>query len=62
MGEVNIFFSLYVYIEVSGNHCKEMIRVHDKIFPQATDEGFRDEIGLCIRNGKDSRLFICFMN
>lgn len=36
--------------EVSANHWEDS--AHDKIFPGATDEGFRDEIGLCIRVGK----------
>ena len=36
--------------EVSGNHWEDS--VHDKIFPGAIDEGFRGEIGLCIRDGK----------
>lgn len=51
MREVNIFFSLCVYIKfLDGNHCEDS--AHDKIFPGARDEGFRDEIGLCIRDGK----------
>lgn len=49
MREVHIFFSICLH-EVSGNHCEDS--VHDKSFSRAIDEGFGDEIGLCIRDGK----------
>jgi hypothetical protein len=42
-------FVVYLH-EVSGNHFEDSIQ--DKSFPGAIDEGFRDEIGLCIRDGK----------
>lgn len=51
MREVNIFFFLCVYIKfLDGNYCEDF--VYDKIFLGVRDEGFRDEIGLCIRDGK----------
>ena len=36
--------------EVSGNHFEDF--AHDRSFPRAVDEGFGDEIGLCMRDGK----------
>lgn len=42
-------FSVYLQ-EVSGNHFEDF--AHDKSLPGAADGGFRDEIGLCMRDGK----------
>lgn len=48
--EVNIFFSLYVYMKFLEFIVKNLYMT--RFFPGAIDKGFGDEIGLCIRDRK----------